>query len=223
MPDVGSAEELAREMVTLGEGAGRRTVALVTAMDNPLGLSVGNALEVQEALDALAGEGDEELLEVCLRVTREMCALAGVEADVERALRSGAGRAKFEEMLSAQGGHLEQGLPVAKVQAPITAARDGYVESIDALEIGLSAVDLGAGRLRKEDRIDHAAGFVIEAPVGAGVRVGDALVTVHARSQELVDRVTERVRNAWRIVDHEVRRPPHILARVDKNRVTRAD
>ena len=221
MPDVASAEELAREMVTLGEGAGRRTVALVTAMDNPLGRSVGNALEVQEALDALAGEGDEELLEVCLRVTREMCALAGVEADVERVLRSGAGRAKFDEMLSAQGGHLEQGLPVAPVQVPVAAARDGYVESIDALEIGLSAVDLGAGRLRKEDRIDHAAGFVVEAPVGARVRAGDALVTVHARSQELVERVAERVRNAWRIVDHEVRRPPHVLARVDKDGVTR--
>jgi len=223
MPDVASAEELAREMVTLGEGAGRRTVALVTAMDNPLGRSVGNALEVKEALDALAGEGDEELLEVCLRVTREMCELAGVEADVGRVLKSGAGRAKFEEMLSAQGGHLEQGLPMAPVQVPIAAARDGFVESIDALEIGLSAVDLGAGRLRKEDRIDHAAGFVVEAPVGARVRVGDALVTVHARSQELVDRVTERVRNAWRIVDHEVHRPPHVLARVDKNGVTRAD
>ena len=221
MPDVVSAEELAREMVTLGEGAGRRTVALVTAMDNPLGRSVGNALEVQEALDALAGQGDEELLEVCLRVTREMCELAGVEADVERVLKSRAGLAKFEQMLAAQGGHLEQGLAVAPVQAPIAAARDGYVESIDALEIGLSAVDLGAGRLRKEDRIDHAAGFVIEAPVGAGVRAGDVLVTVHARSQELVERVAERVRNAWRIVDHEVRRPPHVLARVDKDGVTR--
>ena len=223
MPDVASAEELAREMVTLGEGAGRRTVALVTAMDNPLGRSVGNALEVREALDALAGQGDSELLEVCLRVTREMCALAGVEADVERILKSGAGRAKFEEMLSAQGGHLEQGLPVAPAQVPLAAARDGYVESIDALEIGLSAVDLGAGRIRKEDRIDHAAGFVIEAPVGAGVRAGDALVTVHARSQELVDRVAQRVRNAWRIVDHEVRRPPHVLARVDKDGVARPD
>jgi pyrimidine-nucleoside phosphorylase len=223
MPDVVSAEELAREMVTLGEGAGRRTVALVTAMDNPLGRSVGNAIEVREALDALAGQGDDELLEVCLRVTQEMCDLAGVQADVERVLKSGGGRAKFEEMLSAQGGHLEQGLPVAPVQTPIAAARDGFVESIDALEIGLSAVDLGAGRLHKEDRIDHAAGFVVEAPVGARVRAGDALVTVHARSQELVDRVTERVRNAWRIVDHEVRRPPHVLARVDKNGVTRAD
>src|SRR5256884_7066207 len=82
MPDIAAAEDLAREMVVLGEGAGRRTVALVTAMDNPLGRSVGNALEVQEALDALAGEGDQELLEACLRGTREMCELAGVKANV---------------------------------------------------------------------------------------------------------------------------------------------
>ncbi|HKC18779.1 MAG TPA: thymidine phosphorylase [Candidatus Dormibacteraeota bacterium] len=223
MPDVASAEALAREMVTLGEGAGRRTVALVTAMDNPLGRSVGNALEVQEALDALDGRGDEELLEVCVRVTREMCSLAGVPADVGKVLSSGAGRAKFEEMLRAQGGRLDEGLPVAPVHVPITAERDGYVESIDALEIGLSAVDLGAGRLRKDDAIDHAAGFVIESPVGARVHAGDPLVTVHARSRELVDRVTERVRNAWRLSDREVRRPPHVFARVDKSGVTRSD
>src|SRR2546422_20732 len=96
MPDVASAEELASEMVQLGEGAGRRTVALVTAMDNPLGVTVGNALEVQEALDALSGHGDDELLEVCLRVTREMCELAGVAADGERTPPSGAGRQTFE-------------------------------------------------------------------------------------------------------------------------------
>ena len=223
MPDVASAEDLAREMVTLGEGAGRHTVSLVTAMDNPLGRSVGNALEVQEALDALAGEGDEELLEVCVRVTREMCELAGVEADVERVLRSGAGRQKFEAMLAAQGGHLERGLPVAPVQKPIAADGDGHVEAIDALEVGLSAIELGAGRIRKEDKVDPAAGFVIQAQVGAKVRRGDPLVVVHARSEDLIDRVASRVRSAWRIVDHEVRRPPHVLARVDKNGVSRAD
>ncbi len=223
MPDVAAAEELAREMVVLGEGAGRRTVALVTAMDNPLGRSVGNALEVQEALDALGGAGDEELLDVCVRVTREMCAVAGVAADVEKVLRSGAGRERFERMLTAQGGRLAEGLPVAPVQVAIAAEADGHVEGIDALEIGLSGIELGAGRIRKEDRIDPAAGFVIEAPVGSRVRRGDPLVTVHARSRELVDRVAARIRNAWRVVDHEVRRPPHVLARVDKNGVTRAD
>ena len=223
MPDVASAEVLAKEMVTLGEGARRHTVALVTAMDNPLGRSVGNALEVQEALDALSGEGDEELLEVCVRVTREMCDLAGVKADVEKVLRSGAGREKFEQMLAAQGGHLERGLPVSPVQKTITAESDGHVESVDALEVGLSAIELGAGRIRKEDKVDPAAGFVIAAQVGGKVRKGDPLVVVHARSEDLIDRVATRVRNAWRIVDRDVKRPPHVLARVDKNGVSRAD
>ncbi|HEY0829972.1 MAG TPA: thymidine phosphorylase [Candidatus Dormibacteraeota bacterium] len=223
MPDVASAEQLAAEMVQLGEGARRRTVALVTAMDNPLGRSVGNALEVQEALDALSGEGDAELLEVCLRVTREMCELAGVTADVERILRTGAGRQTFERMLAAQGGHLERGLPVAPVQVEVKAETDGHVEAIDALEVGLAAVELGAGRIRKEDRVDPAAGLVIVAPVGARVRAGDPLAVVHARSRDLVDQVTPRIRNAWRMSDREVRRPPHVLARVDKNGVSRDD
>src|SRR2546428_842978 len=142
MPDVASAEELAAEMVELGEGAGRRTVALVTAMDNPLGRSVGNALEVQEALDALAGVGDDELLEVCLRVTREMCEVAGVSADPEKVLRAGAGRQTFERMLAAQDGHLERGLPVAPVQVAVKAESDGHVEAIDALEVGLAVIQL---------------------------------------------------------------------------------
>ena len=223
MPDVASAEMLAAEMVELGEGAGRRTVALVTAMDNPLGRTVGNALEVQEALDALAGVGDDELLEVCLRVTREMCDVAGVAADPERVLRSGAGREKFERMLAAQGGHLERGLPVSPVQVAVTAETEGHVEAIDALEVGLAAIELGAGRMRKEDKVDLAAGFVIEAPVGARVAAGDPLVTVHARTQELVDRVSGRLRGAWKLSDSVVRRPPHVLARVDKNGITKGD
>jgi pyrimidine-nucleoside phosphorylase len=223
MPDVAAAEELAAEMVQLGEGSGRRTVALVTAMDNPLGRSVGNALEVQEALDALAGNGDEELLEVSLRVAREMCELAGVRADPAEVLRSGGGRLTFERMLAAQGGHLERGLPVAAVQVVVTAERGGHIESIDALEVGLASLELGAGRVRKEDKVDPAAGLVIEAGVGAQVHAGDPLVTVHAKSRALVDAVTPRLRRAWRLSDREVRRPPHVLARVDKNGVTKGD
>jgi pyrimidine-nucleoside phosphorylase len=221
MPDIASAEQLAAEMVELGEGAGRRTVALVTAMDNPLGRTVGNALEVQEALDALGGVGDDELLEVCLRVTREMCQVAEVSADPEKVLRSGAGRQTFERMLAAQGGHLERGLPVAPVQVSVKAPSDGHVEAIDALEVGLAAIELGAGRMRKEDKVDPAAGFVIEAQVGARVSAGDALVTVHARSNELVERVAERIRGAWKLSDNLVRRPPHVLARVDKDGITK--
>ncbi|MEO8745126.1 MAG: thymidine phosphorylase [Candidatus Dormiibacterota bacterium] len=223
MPDIASAIELASEMVQLGEGAGRRTVALVTAMDNPLGRSVGNALEVQEALDALAGHSDEELLQVSLTVAREMCWLAEVQVDPDEVLASGAGREKFERMLAAQGGHLEQGLPVAPVQLPVSAPADGYVESIDALSVGLASLELGAGRERKEDKVDPAAGLVIMAPVGAYVRAGEPLVIVHARSKELVERVRPRLKQAWRLSEQEVRRPPHVLARVDKDGVTKAD
>ncbi|MGA7911891.1 MAG: thymidine phosphorylase [Candidatus Dormiibacterota bacterium] len=221
MPDPAAAEELASEMVLLGEGAGRRTVALVTAMDNPLGRSVGNALEVKEALDALSGEGDEELLEVSLRVAAEMCRLAEVDADPERILKSGAGRATFERMLRAQGGRLEEGLPVAPFQVPLRAAAAGHVSSIDALEVGLSCLELGAGRARKDDRVDPAAGVVIEAPVGARVEAGDTLAVVHARSMELIERVSPRLQQAWRMSDHEVRRPPHVFARVDRNGITK--
>ena len=222
MPDLAAAEELAAEMVQLGEGAGRRTVALVTAMDNPLGRTVGNALEVQEALDALAGEADEELLEVSLRVTSEMCRLAGITADPQRVLRSGAGRETFIRMLAAQGGSLRQGLPVAPVQLAVPAPDDGYVASIDALAVGLASLELGAGRVRKEDKVDHAAGLVIEAPVGARVRKGDPLVVVHARSADLVHQVTPRLVQAWRLSREEVTRPPHILSRVDIDGVTRS-
>ena len=222
MPDVAAAEELATEMVLLGEGAGRRTVALVTAMDNPLGRSVGNALEVQEALDALAGKGDEELVQVSLTVAREMCWLAEVEADPDDALSSGSGREKFLAMLAAQGGRLEDGLPVAPVQTAVRSPSDGYVESIDALEVGLAGVELGVGRARKEDKVDPAAGIVIEAPVGARVRAGEPLAIVHARSQELVQKVIPRLQNAWHLSAHEVKRPPHVLARVDKDGVTRS-
>jgi pyrimidine-nucleoside phosphorylase len=222
MPDVASAIELASEMVQLGEGAGRRTVALVTAMDNPLGRSVGNALEVQEALDALAGKGDEELVQVSLVVAREMCWLAEVDLDPDEALRSGAGREKFERMLAAQGGRLQEGLPVAPVQLSVPSPAGGYVQSIDALEVGLAGLELGVGRKKKDDSVDHAAGIVIEAPVGARVRAGEPLAVVHARSEELAHSVMPRLQAAWRLSDHEVQRPPHVLARVDKDGVTRS-
>ena len=220
MPDVPSAEALSKEMVQLGEGAGRRTVALVTAMDNPLGRSIGNALEVQEALDALDGKGDDELIEVSLTVAREMCKLAGASKDPEEAMRSGAGRATFVRMLEAQGGDLKAGLPVAPVQVAIPAPSAGYVESIDALAVGLASLELGAGRIKKEDKVDPAAGVVIEAPVGARVAAGDPLVVVHARSADLVEKVKPRLVRAWKLSAGEVTRPPHVLARVDRHGVS---
>ena len=222
MPDVQSATQLAQEMVLLGEGAGRRTVALVTAMDNPLGKSIGNALEVAEALNVLSGNGDDELVEVSLRVAGEMCRLAGVSKDPAEALRSGAGREKFEQLLGAQGGRLKEGLPVAPTITAVKAAAEGYVESIDALEVGLVSLELGAGRLRKEDKVDHSAGLVIQRQVGDRVAADDPLAWVSAPTSELAEKVTPRLRAAWKLSTHEVRRPPHVLARVDKDGITKA-
>jgi thymidine phosphorylase len=151
-----------------------------------------------------------------------MCALAGVSGDPERALRTGAGRETFVKMLAAQGGSLRNGLPVAPVQQAVLAPADGYVESIDALEVGLASLALGAGRARKEDKVDHAAGLVIEAGVGDRVNAGDTLAVVHARSEELINQVRVRLQRAWRLTEREVARPPHVLARVDKDGVTKA-
>lgn len=214
MPDVESATELAREMVRIGEGAGRKTVALVTAMDNPLGRCVGNALEVAEALEVLAGGGDDELREVSVAVAGQMCELAGVSEEPAHALASGAGREKFEAMLAAQGGRLADGLPKAAYVAPVPAATSGWVAAIDALEVGYGCLGLGAGRMTKGDRIDPGAGIVIERQVGDEVKAGETLFTVHAASAEVAARGSERLRRAWRLVPEPVERPPHILGRV---------
>jgi pyrimidine-nucleoside phosphorylase len=214
MPDLPSAVELARVMVEIGEGAGRRTVALITAMDNPLGRSVGNALEVREALDVLSGSGDYELRDVSVRVAAEMCRLAGITRDPAETIADGTALNRFERMLSAQGGRLADGLPVAPVQVALPAPGSGWVESIDALAVGFASVELGAGRLRRGEPIDHAAGVVIELHVGDRVEAGQPLAVLHAASHDLTDRAAERLVNAWRISAGEVVRPPHILERV---------
>ena len=214
MPDVPSAVELGRVMVEIGEGAGRPTVALVTAMDNPLGRSVGNALEVREALDVLGGGGDDELREVSVRVAAEMCRLAGVTRDPAETITDGSALARFERMLAAQGGRLADGLPVAPVQLPLAAAGSGWVEAIDALEVGYASVELGAGRLRKGEPIDHAAGIMIELQVGDRVEAGQPLAVLHAASRELTERAAGRLLKAWRISEREVVRAPHVLERV---------
>src|SRR5262249_46687192 len=137
------------------------------------------------------------LIEISLTVAREMCKLAEVEKDPADAINSGAGRATFVRMLEAQGGNLDAGLPVAPVQTAIAAPGDGYVESIDALAVGLASLDLGAGRHKKDDKVDPAAGLVIQAPVGARVAAGDPLVVVHAGSADLVEKVRARLVQAW--------------------------
>jgi pyrimidine-nucleoside phosphorylase len=219
MTDTDQAIALASEMVLIGEGAGRRTVALVTSMDSPLGRCIGNALEVEEALEALSGGGDEELRSVSIAVAEEMCELAGVEGDPAKALAGGQGRVRFERMLRAQGGRLDEALPRAVAQASLRAPANGWVSGIDALEVGLACVELGVGRAKKGDSIDPGAGVVIEAPVGAEVRQGEVMAVVHGRSFDLCERVVARLRAAWLISSEPAARPPHVLCRVDRNGV----
>jgi pyrimidine-nucleoside phosphorylase len=217
MPDAKAAAELGEAMVTIGEGAGRRTVAMVTAMENPLGRCVGNALEVLEALEVLAGRGAADLTEVCIAVAREMCSLAGIETDPATAISSGAAERKLWEMLEAQGASRERPPVAHPVRLTVRASREGSVQSVDALACGLALMDLGGGRRRKEDAIDRAAGLTIEAGAGDRVARGAALVHVHAGSEAQARLALERLESAWQIAAEEVQRPPHLLFRVDRD------
>jgi thymidine phosphorylase len=186
MRDPGRASELARTMVALGEEHGVRTRALVTRMDAPLGRAVGNALEVDESVRALKGEGPEDLMAVTLALAREMLDLVGLhpddhpQADPAEAISSGRAYRAWEAMVRAQGGDPDAPLPRAThVAAALPAPADGYLTRLDALAIGVAAWRLGAGRARKEDAVDHAAGVVCLAKPGDFVRRGQPIVELH--------------------------------------------
>ncbi|MBI4280541.1 MAG: pyrimidine-nucleoside phosphorylase [Armatimonadetes bacterium] len=202
---------LARAMVAIGHRVGRRTEAVISDMDQPLGFAVGNGLEVREAVEALRGEGPADLRELCLTLGSRMLMLGGAAADPEAAraalearLRSGEALAKLRAMLEAQGGDpgavedLSR-LPRAAHTAPVPAAADGFVQAIDAEAIGLAAMALGAGRAHKEDAIDPAVGIVLTPKVGDRVAAGDSLARIHARTAEDAARVAPRVRAAYTI------------------------
>jgi len=156
---------------------------------------------------------------VAVSVAREMCALAGVGIDPERAMRDGSGLERLWAMLEAQGGSRARPPQAHPVQLSVPAPADGWVASIDALRCGLAVIDLGGGRLRKDDPIDHGAGLTIAAPVGARVRRGDPLTRVHAATEAAARRVLPRLEGAWRLVDRPVEVGPHVRHRVDRDGV----
>jgi len=188
------ARALARAMVAIGREVGRRTVAAITDMDQPLGRAVGNALEVREAIGVLRGEGPDDLRELCLELGGHMLVLGGQAEDaagarrrLEAALASGAALEKFTALVKAQGGdpavaeRPESLLPQAKLRLPVAAAADGYVHGIDAESVGLAAMRLGAGRAAKDDAIDYAVGVELVRKRGERVRAGDTLAYLHAQ------------------------------------------
>jgi len=192
MKDVDSARELARTMVDLGRDAGVDTVALLTNMQTPLGLTAGNALEVRESVEVLAGGGPSDVVELTLVLAREMLAATGRgHVDPADALKDGRAMDVWRRMVTAQGGDPSAPLPVARETHQILATGSGVLTQLDALKIGIAAWRLGAGRVRKEDKVQAGAGVQMHAKPGAVVRAGDPLMTLHTDTPERFGRAIE--------------------------------
>lgn len=203
------ARALAETMVRIGEDAGVRTVAVLSSMEQPLGRTVGNALELAEAIDILRGDGPEDVMTLCLHETATLLAMTGLaeneeegHARAERAIADGSGLAKLAEVIAAQGGDAGQiknpsRLPQAPHREVIRAPRTGYVTRMHAERIGIASVRLGAGRMRKGDPIDHAVGLKLLAKVGDQVKAGAPLVEVHARDAAQVAAIRDDLLGAY--------------------------
>ncbi|HEU5222574.1 MAG TPA: thymidine phosphorylase [Candidatus Lumbricidophila sp.] len=201
LQDPERGRELARVMVDLGTDAGVTTSALLTNMNVPLGRMIGNANEVQESIDVLAGGGPADIRELTIALAREMLALVGRDDDVEAALDDGRAMDVWRRAIRAQGGDPDAPLPVAREQHVVTADRDGVLVAQEALPFGIAAWRLGAGRARKEDPVQHAAGIELHAKPGDTVRKGEPLFTLSADEPERFERALEAVAGAWRIGD----------------------
>src|SRR5438309_5591958 len=222
------AEALARALVTLGTRADRETVAYITDMEQPLGRAVGNALEVKEAIETLAGRGPAELEALSLRLGAEMLRLAGVpQVELKRYPTDGRALGKLAELITAQDGDPRVVddpalLPAAPVQQPVTAQTHGYLARADALEIALAGKALGAGRDRKDATIDLAVGVVLEKKIGDAVKAGEVLAVIHARSAEAARNVTDRVAAAFTIA-RQAQPRALLLRRVTASGIERLD
>jgi thymidine phosphorylase len=214
MKQIDAARELARTMVGLGAAAGVRTSALLTRMDTPLGRTAGNALEVEESVATLRGEGPADLVEVTLALAREMLALAGIEADPAAALADGRALARYQEMIAAQGGDPAAPLPVAPQRTIVTAAESGYLRGLDALAVGVAAWRLGAGRARKEDAVSASAGVICLAKPGDQVTAGQPLLELRADDQARFGRALEALDGAIRIGPRPPEPQPAVLERI---------
>ena len=221
MSDPVRAQELARTMVALGTRAGVKTRALVTAMDVPLGLTAGNALEVRESIEVLSGGGPSDVVELTILLAREMLDAAGVTngKDPEVALKDGSAMDKWRQMISAQGGNPDAPLPTAKEHIQIKAEKSGTIASMDALKVGISAWRLGAGRARQGESVQAGAGIEIHAKPGEKIAAGAPLFTLHTDEPERFARAEEALDGAVTISDdgRVAPRLPLVVARIDSH------
>ena len=200
MKDFARARQLAEVLVQLGKDAGVNTSALLTDMSTPLGLKVGNALEVEESVDVLAGGGPFDVIEITVALATEMLSLAGVkDVDVAAALKDGRAMDKWRAMISAQGGDPDAKLPVAKESQTVVAESDGVISELDALAVGLASWRLGAGRARKEDPVQFGAGVTLHAQLGDSVKKGEPLYTLHTDEPARFARAAETIAKAYKI------------------------
>jgi thymidine phosphorylase len=197
MKDLASARELARTMVDLGTGAGVTTTALLTDMSTPLGLAVGNAVEVQESVDVLAGGGPADVVELTVALAAEMLAASGIpDADPAEALRDGRAMDVWRAMVAAQGGDPDAPLPRARESETVVAEADGVLTELDAYQVGVSSWRLGAGRARREDPVQAGAGVLLHAKPGDTVRAGQTLLTLLTDTPERFPRAREALEGA---------------------------
>ena len=201
MSDPAKAGELARVMVDLGKQAGVKMRALVTAMDVPLGLTAGNALEVRESIEVLAGGGPSDVVELTLVLAREMLDAAGIKPlmDPEKALKNGAAMDSWRKMITAQGGDVDAPLPVANEKIQVSADAEGTLSSMDAMSVGIAAWRLGAGRSKQGEKVSLGAGIEIHAKPGAQVKKGDAIFTLHADEPARFARALDALTNSFSI------------------------
>jgi len=214
MKDRADAAELAATMVELGADAGVRTVALLTAMDVPLGRTAGNALEVAEAVAVLAGGGPADVVELTLALAREMVALAGLDADPAEVLASGRAMDHWRAMVRAQGGDPGAALPRAAHTETLRAERDGVVTRLDAMGVGLAAWRLGAGRARQAEPVQAGAGVELHAKPGERVRAGEPLATLHTDTPHAFPAATAALAGAYEIGEQPPAPAPLVLDRI---------
>ncbi len=208
------ATELARRMVALGKAADVNTVALLTDMDTPLGLTAGNALEVTESVEVLAGGGPADVVELTLALAREMLQAAGSDVDPAEALADGRAMDTWKAMVRAQGGDPDAALPVAKHTDDVVAEADGVLTRLDAMAVGVAAWRLGAGRARKEDAVQAGAGVVIHAKPGDRVTKGQTLMTLHTDTPEAFERAREALGGGYEVGVQAVERQPLLIDRI---------
>ncbi|WP_029068635.1 thymidine phosphorylase [Jonesia quinghaiensis] len=209
-----NARQLAQTMVDLGKDAGVNTVALLTDMSTPLGLTVGNALEVRESIEVLQGGGPQDVVDLTVALAHEMLVGAGRATDIDdirAALSDGRAMDKWRAMIAAQGGDNDAPLPVAKEQHVITAPRSGYLSSLDAMAVGVSSWRLGAGRARKEDQVQAGAGIELHAKPGDKITEGQPLMTLHTDTPERFERAIAIAQEGFDISDDVVTGLPDLV------------